>query len=109
MSLKPSDVLERAAQLIEKPGAWTQGALAKGAVEPVDPDSDFARCFCLEGAVRCAAGLPPSSPWEPYAGFVKRAARTTSAWQWNDAAGRTQAEVVTALRKASELAKAEGQ
>ncbi len=101
-ALSVSEVLSRAADLLEKPGAWTQGEYSRG---------DY--CFCALGAVceiegrtrprgnlevnedespACAA-LARAITGEPYPYLVAR---------WNDAPRRTQAEVVSALRAAAE-------
>lgn len=88
-----SEVLAAAADLLEKPGAWTQGAWING------------DCMCAEAAIGMAAGItyfPNVSVCEPalaFAGFVGDFIPV-----WNDAPGRTQAEVVDALRQAARQA-----
>jgi hypothetical protein len=102
--LKPSEVLERAAALIEPEGAWIQGFIARRRDGFPTSVKAGGSCWCLLGAVAEAAPGDYATAW----GFVKQ---TTSAVPvaWNDRPERTQAEVVTALREAAELARSEGQ
>lgn len=106
---KPSDILSAAADLIEQPGKWQQHAWATNAageyVDDTDPD---AVCFCASGAINRTAG----------GSFALTAAKAKDAFwdtlgekplRFNDAPGRTQAEVVTALRQAAEKARDSGQ
>jgi hypothetical protein len=96
----PSEVLSRAADLIEPEGAWTQGSYGRTADgSSVYYDDPNAVCFCLRGALR---RVDPTGSWMEYAANHRLSAA------WNDAFGRTQAEVVSALRQASQLAKSEG-
>lgn len=104
--MKPSEVLAKAADLIEPEGRWTQSAAARDSqgtwVTSRDPR---AVCWCAIGALnRAGDDLVLSSV---AAGFV-RDLIGDAVGSWNDTKGRTQAEVVKALRDASELAKAEG-
>lgn len=97
----PAEVLEAAADLLEKPGAWTQGSFARtasGASE--SPFSPAASCFCLRGALCRVSNrrLHDLLEVETKAlGFPTAAAMA----RWNDHPSRTQAEVVAALRQAS--------
>ena len=101
-------VLNAAADLLEKPGAWTQGEMARdesgSGVEERDPK---AQCWCVIGAV--ARATTDLTGWVSNT-YVE--ARTTLALavgtdadggipDWNDTPGRTQAEVVKALRHAA--------
>lgn len=95
-----ADVLERAADLIEPKGAWTQGELARDIRrEPTDPDEPDAACWCLEGALQKVCGRH-----EAYQA-VRRVVAEPSLWGWNDDPNRTQEEVVAALRRAATLAR----
>jgi hypothetical protein len=97
------EVLNAAADLLDKPGAWTQGNSgrdAHGAEVPWnDPD---AVCWCAFGAVWKSQGrmtvqnTPAEDILERIVGWDITA--------WNDSPDRTQAEVVSALRAASRLA-----
>lgn len=106
-----ADVLERAADLIARPGAWAQEITYAQDAEgrSILPYSDDAKCFCLIGAI--------AHEWRIAAGLVEsklRALPTVNAIlcgdegapaNWNDAPGRTQAEVVAALRSAAAAAR----
>lgn len=127
MAPLPSEVLAKAADLIEPEGAWTQFVAASDAPifnkddVPTDEDGDEiemderapeACCWCATGAIwRSAPGGLNVSPGDVRAiaaGYAKRVV-CDNVPDWNDAPGRTQAEVVAALRAASEIARSEGQ
>lgn len=105
MSRAIASVLEAAATLLERPNAWKQGSF-------IGKAEDGGACFCAMGALAhiSAVGwaaitlleqdLPATSP-----GDLSPLAK------WNDAPGRTQAEVVALFRtKAAALrAKAAGE
>lgn len=91
-----SEILERAASLIEPEGAWQQGGYGDGGLPT-----------CIGGAVNLALGR---RSWDaPYMdstvqflnGFVGGVAH------FNDAPGRTQSEVVAKLREAASKARSE--
>lgn len=106
-------ILRKAADLIAAPGAWTQGAFgrdAAGMVRPIQFDS--AECFCALGAIAKVTHHDPDSAWT--AGihvdareWAERALGGAFLVDWNDKEGRTQVEVVAALRKAADLADAD--
>ena len=112
-----ADILTAAADLIEPEGRWTQRAYARdrdGAdIEDrssyYEDEPEFeAVCYCAIGAIMTAAGERPDrvgqddiGALEAFAGFVGE----ESIHIWNDAAERTQAEVVAALRAAAEKAR----
>lgn len=112
-----ADILAAAADLIEPEGAWTQSEFMRdptGIVssedEPLLPD---ANCWCALGAIAQVCDL---NPWESWAGHPADAAMWAlagvvgrSVAGWNDAPGRTQAEVVAALREAAAKAAEAGQ
>lgn len=101
------EVLLRAADLIESKG-WCKDFSALDAdLNEVDPWSDSACVFCAVGAIESVAangyadfdGLTLSN------GAIDRLSRALGARnviRWNDEDGRTQEEVVAALRKAAE-------
>lgn len=95
------EILNAAADLLEKPGAWTQGALYRDAAgEPIPNFGDReAVCYCAEGAIAAVVGRYSLShpAYAPLGG-------TGELSSWNDAPGRTQKEVVAALRQAAEKA-----
>lgn len=91
-------VLHAAADLLEKPGAWTQG--------------DYCRNggMCVAGALNVASGFRSDNGTATDAGRAFAAAlglsRPEGIAPWNDAPGRTQEEVVAALREAARKADA---
>lgn len=106
-----ADVLNRAADLLEKPGAWTQGAFAR-ADDGTDLD-DFSRddqpvpaCFCLYGAIGHVIGQHPEQYCDADQYLMKAigVGSIRAVADWNDATARTQAEVVDALRRAAAAA-----
>jgi hypothetical protein len=110
--LKPSEVLAKAADLIEPEGAWTQYQYARtkrGA--PIGPCEEPAVCWCVKGAILRVVGdkLAAGPLWIIAAQHITRSADDGRLARWNDAGGRKQATVVAALRKASALEQAEGQ
>ena len=115
--LSDAEVLEKGAKILSADGAWTQRTFARDALgnayegygEQGDIRDFGAQCFCVFGALAMAEGA--KDPEEARRGhkalmrhldlpFVARIA------DWNDAACRTQAEVVAALRSAAALARA---
>ncbi|WP_374387179.1 hypothetical protein [Brevundimonas sp.] len=97
------EILNAAADLLEKPGAWTQGTSYAG------PNGEWRNggepdvtCRCTVGAINeiCRwnfdAAIPVFQVFETHIG------QDTA--KWNDNAYRTQAEVVAALRQAAEKA-----
>jgi hypothetical protein len=106
--MKPSEALTKAAELITPEGAWTQGNYRR-------PTPDGGVCRCVFGAVGDATDCGVADAEDNYAPWIAAAIgitegdRSTQIIRWNDAPGRTQAEVVEALRAASELARSEGQ
>lgn len=97
--MRPSEVLAKAADLIEPEGAWGQGGR-----NPKTPGGECADCVMTaiwhfsggseaERFLRQAIGHPA-----PF-----------SVFDWNDEPERSQAEVVKALRDAADRARAEGQ
>jgi hypothetical protein len=112
VALKPSEVLAKAADLIEPKGCWTQHILARKGrkifATGLGNDWKQADCFCVSGALIVASGEDADWVDNKAREFLRGVIRSPEI-QWNDTPGRTQAEVVAALRKASELARSEGQ
>lgn len=103
-ALTVAEVLERAADLIEPEGKWTQGELARDengmSVAPYDGE---ACCWCASGAIMHYGGSAPKDAWDKLGAVIHRMIPN-----WNDEPARTQSEVVTALRKAAALAREQG-
>lgn len=111
--LSVADVLERAADLIEPEGAWIKNGnyalnLERSSVDALDLS---ATCFCAMGAVHRVAGVSTFSKSGPVE-LVNTARNALykilgePMASWNDRDGRTQPEVVAALRRAATLARA---
>jgi hypothetical protein len=102
------EVLLAAADLLER-GTWTQGCYARDAAGvAVYYNEDSARSFCLLGAMRLVAEGHPHYRsarvvLEDHLG-VKADGSGPCLGDWNDAPGRTKAEVVAKLREAAEKA-----
>lgn len=91
------EILNRAADLIEPAGMWTQGSWARDAAGAADPRPEDAACYCLYGAVRKAAGFGKTDAAFEALGQSFRGDYIS----WNDEPSRTQAEVVAVLRAAA--------
>lgn len=104
-ALTIADVLERAADLIEPEGAWTQGRFGSRA----------AGCYCAYGAMIEAYrdfGEPNSGLYSNLYTSATRCLEDAIGGRvaaFNDAPDRTQAEVVAKLREAAALAREQGQ
>jgi len=117
--LSVADVLERAADRLEQPYAWTQGAFSRNADGSADLDEDGLAasnpvCWCAMGSIAQTVGVDPLAPWVWSSTSVQGDAyRFLSGHlgidvaDWNDAPERTQAEVVAKLREAAAIARTE--
>lgn len=95
--MKPSEVLAKAADLIEPEGRWCQKAYHSGEAR------------CAVGAIVHIGEQNGGHQSATTEIFIRAICPDFAISTWNDREGRTQAEVVSALRKASELARSEGQ
>jgi hypothetical protein len=96
-----ADVLNAAADLIERDG-WVQGRYQGPCGEHCMTDALIAACQVKE-----EKGEEASAWWRLYgraADALETGLGTRALPGWNDAPGRTQAEVVAALRAAAERA-----
>ena len=107
-----ADTLDAAAELLSKPGAWTQGAYARDAdgEDLLDANDNLmvppeAVCFCLYGAV--AYIEDDTVRGGEACQYLERLG--ISATEWNDEPERTQDEVVAKLREAAAKARGEVQ
>jgi hypothetical protein len=91
-----ADKLRQARALVER--GWMQGDYA-------DADCE---CFCALGAIQMAVCGEPDNDFSlrtrPLEQLFQQALGVKSIVNWNDANGRTQAEVLAAFDKAIELA-----
>jgi hypothetical protein len=111
MSALVSDILDKAADLIEPEGAWTRSWYAKTetGVE-TDPLNRGASCWCVIGAIRKAGGFTCDDQARPVGRFLEAVLppKIESLYTWNDNSRRKQAEVVAKLREAAALAREQG-
>lgn len=96
-------VLERAADRIERPGAWTQGAYARDAGgDSVEANSTSATCWCADGALNVETGdydiLLYASALSALGGSVP----LNCVVAWNDRPTQTAANVAATMRKAAQ-------
>lgn len=112
MSGTTAEVLRKAADRLEKPGAWFRHGYGNRvesslAVPPVG-ELEASTCWCALGAITLEYGddFPDAGHPECSSAGQMLVAEIggRSVAQWNDAPGRTQAEVVAALRAAAERA-----
>lgn len=115
-TLSVADVLDRAADLIEPEGAWTQGAYAKTADGNhfMHGDAAGAVCWCAIGAIdKASASQGRDHPNYLWLGAARQLADilpqacglNDTITTFNDDPGRTQAEVVAKLREAATLSR----
>lgn len=107
MSGRVSDILERAADLIEPEGRWIQGVFARNAKGEFTGLSEFrgpAVCWCISGAT-CKES--PEDDGAEADVYLQRFLGAHPS-EWNDAPERTQSEVVAKLREAAAKARSEG-
>lgn len=106
-----AEVLDKAADLIEPEGAFTQGVMARTASgEPCGEWRPTAASFSVLGAINRITGRRSQ---EAFAFFANHLAGPKSAWRsssvdmatWADAPERTQAEALAALREAADKAR----
>jgi hypothetical protein len=103
--LNVAEILNKAADLIEPEGRWTQDGYAKDVIgRDIYPDDPSAVCFCALGAIARAGGFDPDIKPDHPAVTTLHAAVGEWVPVWNDQPERTQAEVVAALREAAKMA-----
>lgn len=101
-----AEVLDGAADLLEKPGAWTTDVCARDAEgNPTEWFQDDAICFCALGAIFRAGGGSSSVSADDFFCTFLGGNGWSKVSTWNDDANRTQAEVVAKLREAAALAR----
>lgn len=85
------EVLVAARERIAKPGGWTQRAYAR------DAEGRATAIFGGRAVCYCALGALTSVDADPYVYAVLRNVVEVSTDLWNDAPGRTQAQVIAAF------------
>lgn len=100
-----ADVLDAAADLLTPEGAWITGksATTKDG-EYVNSNHPEAACFCALGAILRSGGDPINAD-DFFGAHIKQGGGWWAIGQWNDSFGRTQSEVVAALRAAATSAR----
>ena len=102
-SMSPADMLREAADLIEPEGAWCRGSFKLHGEDGEDS-------YCARGAIYEVACLHFKTPELAHAwkeaeqvlqGIIPDICTVESIAAWNDDVGRTQQEVVDALRLAA--------
>ncbi len=108
-ALTVAEVLDGAADLLEKPGAWTQYAFARGKSGREVTTRKAAVCFCALGAIDHVTGYDPGiegcTEANCYLALAITGRRYGGIAKFNDDPRRTQAEVVAKLREAAALAR----
>ena len=95
-----ADILNRAADRLEQPNAWSQHVMATTASRQVVAARDPRACqWCSMGAISAETDDPNIRFCVD--GALRAAINSRSIAHWNDAPGRTQTEVVAAFRKAA--------
>lgn len=104
-----ADILDRAADLIEPEGKWTQGELARGKSGKPVRTRRAATCFCIMGAINAASGEIDRPLSDEFVSVLTPLLPTHDPiWIWNDAPERTQPEAVAKLREAANVARERG-
>jgi hypothetical protein len=104
--MTPVDVLKAARAKIEQ--GWTQGAFALDRERGVVPvNSPAAVCWCSLGAIKFADHDLYSDSYFAAEKILGRASGNANIIPWNDAPGRTQAEVLEVFDHAIALAESE--
>lgn len=102
MSLTTSEILERAAELIEPPGRWTTQFFARDDLRHATTPLDENACsWCGEGAIARVMGVHVGSPEWCDVLVVLDGQVGEQFSNWQDDEKRTQSEVVQALRDAA--------
>ena len=116
--MTPAMVFRQAADHIEQPGGWTQGVFARDKDgDEVGAESTRAVCRCAAGALQLVCGgnlidCDMATSVLARAIYARAAVEYSDDYgpaldtvaYWNDAEGRTQAEVVAMLRKLAKVA-----
>lgn len=113
-----ADVLDRAANLIEPEGAWTQGAYSRDQNGNASGDRVAVGkqvCWCAMGALGKVSCKGHFRVYE-YGTVTRKACEILEHVigdddipEWNDAPSRTQTEVVAAFREAARLSRNEAE
>ncbi len=99
LKIAAAETLQRAAEMVGRPGGWTQRAWARNANgDQVDHSDPGAVSFCPSGAIsRACHDVGSYDALELAYGALLRHVRGALVSTWNDSPERTQADVVHAL------------
>jgi len=100
------EILVKARELIAEPERWTQGAFARdehGFSRYVCPGEFDYTCYCASGALRAAGG------YTTHPAYNAIHTGGPAVCVWNDAPGRTHAEVLAAFDAAIATERAKAQ
>lgn len=100
--MRTSELLHKAGDLLEKPGAWTRSVYARdklgGSIWPTDK---AATCWCALGAIiKFGDGYGRVEAVE----YLQSVLHSRDIAHWNDVSGRTKEEIVAVFRQAEQLA-----
>lgn len=103
--MTPKEILIAARAKIEEPERWTQGKFALSPLaNQVKPTSRRAVCWCSLGAIAAVTHDDPNDVNDDVYWILQRAMRLPDGVMavavWNDAPGRTHAEVLAAFDRA---------
>jgi hypothetical protein len=105
MATDIAEKLVEARKLIER--GWTRKVYARTkSGKETTLTRKSATCFCAMGAIGRVFDDDDPNFYTPGMRFLAAAIGTDPIYEWNDAPGRTQAEVLAAFDKAIELARA---
>ena len=103
--MTPKEILIAARAKIEAPERWTKGAYARHASgRPAGPEIGNADCWCIVGAVTAVMGIKAGCLDAAICRMLSDAAGIEAyaedITEWNDAPGRTHAEVLATFDRA---------
>lgn len=102
MSAEVARILRDAADLIEPPGRWTRGTLARDEHGlPVAAESPDAVCWCALGAVQRVASADTNARWDALEAIEAIVAEPAPISHWNDRQPSA-ALVISVLRDAAD-------
>lgn len=98
IKLTPVMVLEGALEILLKDNAWTQKAFARdGLGEICSPNSEYACCFCIIGAMRKVCGADYGAVLRAMQPLIETI-ESGSIPTWQDDKDRSLSEVLSAIR-----------